>query len=55
VGVGLTVTVATIAAPTHELAKGVIVYVAVPGLPAVVVNVCAIFEPEAAVAPLTPV
>jgi hypothetical protein len=53
-GNGFTVTVAVIAAPGQAFAVGVIVYVAVPIAAAVVLNVCAIVDPEEALAPLTP-
>jgi hypothetical protein len=53
-GIGFTVTVTTIGVPEQLAAVGVIVYVAVPALVPVAVNVCAIEEPEPAAAPLTP-
>jgi hypothetical protein len=53
VGIGLTVTVTTIGAPEHPAPVGVIVYVAVPALVEVALNVCAITVPELAEAPLT--
>ncbi len=53
-GKGVTVTVSVIAAPTQLLAVGVMVYIAVPGLVPVAVNVWAMVDPEPAVPPLTP-
>jgi hypothetical protein len=53
VGAGFTVTVACIAVPGQVAAVGVIVYVAVPALDVVAVNVCAIVEPDAEEAPVT--
>ena len=53
-GTGFTVTVTTKGIPLQPAAPGVIVYAAVPGEAPVAVSVCAIFAPEAPVAPLTP-
>ena|ERR1035437_7779038 len=52
-GFGFTVTVAIIAAPVQPF-TGVIVYVAVPGLAPIVVNVCVMFAPAPLDAPVTP-
>lgn len=52
-GAGLTVTVAVIGEPAHELAVGVMVYTAVPAEVVVAVSVCAIVDPEEADAPVT--
>jgi hypothetical protein len=54
VGAGLTVTVVVTAVPGHPPTDGVIVYVAVPALAPVAVNVCVIEDPELFEAPLTP-
>lgn len=54
VGMGLTVTVATIGAPAQVPTEGVIVYVTVPGVLPVAVKVCVMVEPEPAEAPLAP-
>ena len=40
--------------PRHPFTEGVMVYVALPGIAPVAVNVCAIVEPLDAVAPVTP-
>jgi hypothetical protein len=52
-GIGLTVIVAVIAAPAQPPAVGVIVYIAMPALVVVAVNVWAIVAPELADAPVT--
>ena len=54
-GTGFTVIVTVIGAPGHPPEVGVMVYTAVPGTVPVVLNVCAIVDPGAAVAPVTPV
>jgi hypothetical protein len=53
IGMGITVTTGTIVEPLHPLAVGVTVYVAVPLLVVVAVNVCAIALPLDTDAPLT--
>jgi hypothetical protein len=53
-GIGLTVTVATVLDPVQPLAVALIVYVAVPGEVVVVVIVCAMLDPAPLPAPLTP-
>jgi hypothetical protein len=53
-GLGLTVITTTIGVPLQPPATGVIVYVAVPGEVPVAVSVCAMLDPLAADAPLTP-
>jgi hypothetical protein len=53
-GWGLTVTTTVSGVPTHPLAEGVIVYVAVPGVVPVAVSVCAIVAVEPFAAPVKP-
>ena len=53
-GIGFTVTNTVTGVPAQPAAVGVIVYVAVPGMDPVVVNVSAIVEPLPTSAPLTP-
>ena len=55
VGVGFTVMVTVTGVPEQPFADGVIVYTAVPAAVPVAVSVCAIVDPEAAVAPDSPV
>jgi hypothetical protein len=52
---GFTVTVAVAVGPGQLLRLGVIVYVTVPGVPPVVVNVWLIVAPDPFAKPLTPV
>jgi hypothetical protein len=52
-GIGFTVTVAPIALPVQPLAAGVMVYVAVPAVVALAVNVCAMVLPLELLAPVT--
>lgn len=54
VGTGFTVMVTVIGVPGQPPDVGVIVYTAVPATVPVVLNVCAIVDPDAAVAPVTP-
>jgi hypothetical protein len=54
VGIGFTVTVATIAAPEQVPTDGVMVYVTVPGEAPVAERVCVIVDPLPAEAPLAP-
>jgi hypothetical protein len=53
-GIGLTVIVAVAELPVQLPTDGVMVYIAVPALEPVVVNVCVMLLPEFAEAPLTP-
>ena len=53
-GVGFTVITTVADDPLHELAVGVMVYVAVPALVPEFDNVCAMVAPELALAPVIP-
>jgi hypothetical protein len=48
------VIVTVIGVPAQPLAEGVIVYVAVPGVEPELVKVCAMVDPDPAVAPVMP-
>ena len=54
IGAGFTVITTVIGVPAHPPEVGVTVYVAVPVAAPVVVNVCAMVDPELALAPDTP-
>ena len=54
VGIGLTVTVATIGVPGQVPTAGVMVYVTVPGVLPVAVSVCVMAAPVPADAPVAP-
>jgi len=53
-GVGLTVTVILTGVPGHELAVGVTIYMTEPAVLPGFVSICAIVDPDAAVAPVIP-